>query len=749
MKKLLYIVLLALTAGQGYGQSLDQLISKADAAFNNSEFEKASTLYNKALEISPESSVLKEKLASLYMQPGKMMNTDMAMRYLEDAYKTGKMSPVMQARYVSMLESQRNFDKASEIFAASNRSSRVKNSLVGLADNSYYNRISAPKAGMILRNLREVNSEFSDFSPMFYRSGLSFVSTRTNRSNTGFKMNQIRENYSDLFTTNLTNVENQTFDKPTVMVGNKDLKYMQGPMTFTGDQNNMYLTRSFMNEGKEKALPSGADNRTVMLEIAKSTYNLNGNSTWSEAVPIVLNKAAAAQNFSYAHPAFLNPSGTEMIFSSNMPGGYGGTDLYYTYLIGADWSTPVNLGPEINTGGEEMFPYLAKDGTLYFASSGLPGLGGLDIFKATGSKSNFVNPENVGAPLNSPYDDFGLIARENGNEGYLTSNRPNGVGDDDIYYWKNPECMIALRVYDAKTKAPLPSSNVKIPCTGKSFVTDSRGMANVPCFNMATCDVAATSLGYNNKNMSLKNMGDVKVIEIPMDREAVATPGTPAGCRLIVLVLDKETNLPIEGADVNIKGLTSSDAVTGVTKNDGRVKISGVDANETYRVSASKSNDDGSKYIGNTETMSCRSAKDANGDIVAKIYLTRARVGSKFKIENIYYDLDKWNIKPRAAQELDNIVSIMKAYPTMEIEMGSHTDCRATIKYNEVLSGKRAASSMEYIISKGVERSRMTSKGYGESELTNGCACEGTLKSTCTEDQHQANRRTEFKILKF
>ena len=743
MKKNICILMVILVGSMSSNAQIEQLILKGDQAYRALDLEKAVSMYNKALEQSPESVVVKEKLAEVYLNPGTMFSTDMAMRYMEDAYKTGKMSNITQSKYISLLQSQRNFEKASEVILNSNRNNRTKNSLMNAADVSYYNRLSKAKSSIILQNLRDVNSEFSDFSPTYYRSGLAFITTRTNRNNTGFKFNQIRENYSDIFTTNLTIPATQSYDKPVSMLGNQDLKYMQGPVAFTGDQNNMFITRSFVRDDN-RARVSSEDRRTTMLEIARLS---NSNGSWSKATSIVLNNAADAQNYSYAHPTFLNTSGTEMIFSSNMPGGFGGSDLWYTKSEGSGWSTPINLGPEINTGGEEVFPYYGKGDTLYFASSGLPGLGGLDIYKTSGSLGSFSIPENLGAPFNSPYDDFGLITK-GGNEGYLTSNRPNGIGDDDIYYWSNPVCNRAVKVYDAKTNLPIPNATVKIPCTKKSYTTDGRGMFQVACFDTKTCELASTASGYYPKTVSLKSLGDVKVINIAMDKEAAAVDA-PSGCRFVITIVDKETNLPIEGANVNIKGLTTPDEANGLSKAGGRFKVTGMDQAEAYRISASKSNEDGSRYIGNAETFSCRMPKNANGDVVKAIYLTRAKVGSKFKIENIYYDSDKWNIKPRAAQELDNIVNIMKSYPSIEIEMGSHSDCPGSAKYNELLSSKRAASAMEYIISKGIDRQRMSSKGYGETELTNGCACEGINKSTCSEYEHQLNRRTEFKIIKF
>jgi outer membrane protein OmpA-like peptidoglycan-associated protein len=170
--------------------------------------------------------------------------------------------------------------------------------------------------------------------------------------------------------------------------------------------------------------------------------------------------------------------------------------------------------------------------------------------------------------------------------------------------------------------------------------------------------------------------------------------------------------------------------------------------NEFYEINATKTMPDGSRYIGLPESAICKELR--NGDSMVKIvYLRRTGIDTKIEIENILYDLDKWDIRPDAAIELDKIVSLLRQYPTMEIELGSHTDCRGTVNYNDDLSSKRAASCAEYIVSRGVAPIRLSSRGYGESQLKNGCACEGNIKSTCSEADHQKNRRTESKIIKF
>lgn len=721
-------------------QDIQQDMAKADQAYRNYDLSRAGKLYNAIAESYPDNAIVKEKLAALYLTPGAMYDKDMALRYMEDAFKTGRMSPAMSTKYASLLQAVGNFEKASQVFSGLNNLSPSKNTLAGSVNKAYYSSISTPSE-ITVKNLGDINSSTSDFSPTVYKDGIVFVSTRKNRANTGFDGNQVLENYSDLFQATLTNAKLQTFEKPTELLDNKDLKYMQGPVTFSEGYAIMYGTRSIVG-GNKNALQSTEDKRTVLLEIFKSTLNSKAGAGWGEAQAVVLNRGEGYQNYSYAHPAFLNGSGTEMIFASNMPGGFGGTDLYYTKLIGAEWSTPVNLGPEINTAGQEMFPFVGKDGTLYFSSNGLPGLGGLDCYKATGEQGRYSGVKNMGAPLNTPFDDFALVLREGNGEGYLTSNRPGGKGDDDIYYWKTNECVAKIKVYAAATGIAIPKATVKVVgAKPNTYTTDDQGILTVNCNQVKNSDVTASAVGFLNKKITIKELTSNKLISIPLDVDYTGK------CKFTIIVLDKATKEPIADANVSLRQLSTEEEVTGKSKADGSMKISGVEVNEMYEATANKVNEDGSKYIGNPEQLICTGKE--TGPVVKYIYLNRAKVGSIFKLDMIYYDLDKWAIKPRAALELDNVVSILKQNPTMEIEMRSHTDCRATKKYNETLSGKRAASSVEYLISRGISSSRLTSKGYGENELKNDCACEGTKKSTCTEDQHQENRRTEFKINKF
>jgi outer membrane protein OmpA-like peptidoglycan-associated protein len=220
------------------------------------------------------------------------------------------------------------------------------------------------------------------------------------------------------------------------------------------------------------------------------------------------------------------------------------------------------------------------------------------------------------------------------------------------------------------------------------------------------------------------------------------------GISLEVTVIDKKTREPIDQADVKLVNIVSTKQETQKTNPQGKA-VYNLEANFNYRIEGSKELPDPTvKYL-TVYTTASTVGKSAPATISVVIELERVTKGVAIKVENIYYDLDKWFIRPDAAKELDKLVKILLDNPTIEIELSSHTDCRATIKYNATLSSKRAQSAVDYIASRGVSINRMVAAGYGESHLINKCACEDKIVVPCTDEEHQENRRTEFKILKF
>jgi outer membrane protein OmpA-like peptidoglycan-associated protein len=249
-----------------------------------------------------------------------------------------------------------------------------------------------------------------------------------------------------------------------------------------------------------------------------------------------------------------------------------------------------------------------------------------------------------------------------------------------------------------------------------------------------------TKAGYLPNEITVETTDKPQNIKIPLVQEG--------GISLEVTVIDKKTREPIDQADVKLVNIVSTKQETQKTNPQGKA-VYNLEANFNYRIEGSKELPDPTvKYL-TVYTTASTVGKSAPATISVVIELERVTKGVAIKVENIYYDLDKWFIRPDAAKELDKLVKILLDNPTIEIELSSHTDCRATIKYNATLSSKRAQSAVDYIASRGVSINRMVAAGYGESHLINKCACEDKIVVPCTDEEHQENRRTEFKILKF
>ena len=808
MKKFQILILSLLLAGEliAQGMEVKEILKSGAVALSNYELEKAAKIYKDVLGLEPENTEAKEKLGLIYATPGPKQDinnaikyfgdafTSNAIKYYREAFTSGFMSPESILKYVNLLQSRSDYDKSRIVYNFYSNRGFSSNSLMRSIAADYYSKINDSNSTLSIKNVEDLNSPNSDFSPSYYRSGITFISTKKNRTSTGYRSDdEIVKNFTDIFKANLTNKVKGSFDASQLLLKAPNQKFMQGPLTFTDDYGVMYITRSTAKDGKSF---TKEDRRTVLMEICKVNYSKGEVENWDDITPIVLNRGEGYQNYSYAHPAFITGRGDEMIFASNMPGGFGGNDLWYSRLVGSEWATPVNLGPEINTSGDEFFPYVAKDGSLYFASNGLPGLGGLDIYKAARiGDIEYEKLENLGVPINSKYDDFGYIVDETGREGYLSSNRPGGKGLDDIYSWKTNEtpfeknledrCKLVVIVLDKETNRPIPNTYVNIRHTSSGVeiggIAKEDGSIKVKGISMnefyeinatKTMPDGSRYIGLPESFMSkgLRN-GDSIVKIVYLRRTGYLSSNRPVGkvlddiyywktnktqfekgledrCKLVVIILDKETNQPIPNAYINIRQTSSNEEIDGIAKVDGSIKVRGIRMNEFYEINATKTMPDGSRYIGLPESAICKELR--NGDSMVKIvYLRRTGIDTKIEIENILYDLDKWDIRPDAAIELDKIVSLLRQYPTMEIELGSHTDCRGTVNYNDDLSSKRAASCAEYIVSRGVAPIRLSCRGYGESQLKNGCACEGNIKSTCSEADHQKNRRTESKIIKF
>ncbi len=389
--------------------------------------------------------------------------------------------------------------------------------------------------------------------------------------------------------------------------------------------------------------------------------------------------------YSVAQPA-LNKQGNVMYFVSDMPGGYGGTDIYVSRKVGKDrWSKPENLGDKINTEGNEMFPFFdGTTGFLYFSSDGHNGLGGLDIYEAEMKDSCTCSYEvrNLGSPINSISDDYGFIFNSKHTNGYFTSNRAEGRGGDDLYKF----------IY-VDTKNPTEA--------GKNAADDKNK-------NGSASGDGSFGNGANGANGNF-NYGGAR------------------GSGMAFTVINSSNGEPVANASVRYNGATYTTDDNGDVVVPMPLKTRGDVSVEAFGYMPRQK---GFDYYNkrNNDTISL--------DIAA---------GKHIILRNIYYDYDKSDILPESANELDKVVAFLEANPDLTVELSSHTDSRGSDSYNLKLSEDRAQSAVKYIVSKGISASRIKGKGYGETKLLNECA----NGIECSEEQHRQNRRTEIYIPNF
>lgn len=426
------------------------------------------------------------------------------------------------------------------------------------------------------------------------------------------------------------------------------------------------------------------------------------NSTFQQVQPFMIKDVNTK---SWETHITTTTDGQNMYFVSDRPGGFGGRDIYrIVKLPDGSWSAPKNLGANINTAYDEDAPFIGADNkTLFFSSNGHLSMGGFDIFSAIRDDNNeWSNPINMGYPINRTGDDVFYTTTIDGRKGYFSSFRKEGYGEKDIYEIHNDELGI-------KNIAAL--RGIIKTAYNKPFPVDM------------TLSVKCTSCDIN----------EPKVVYPRLRDGTFFTSLEPCKEYVISYLRDNGKN----------EFFSETISTSCVVEYDEIYRDLLLDVDQMKFISPDDT-------IGRTyEVFSMEFHKH---DMIVGKDTMQVNIGNDLSklinINPIYFDLDKSNIRKDAAIELDKIVKVMNENPSMVIELGSHTDCRASIAYNNDLSARRAKSSAAYIKKRITDPKRIYGKGYGESKLVNDCGCEGTVVSDCTEEQHQMNRRTEFIIIK-
>jgi outer membrane protein OmpA-like peptidoglycan-associated protein len=310
-----------------------------------------------------------------------------------------------------------------------------------------------------VNNARNLNSASSEFGPVFYNEGVVFATDKVMTTEDEKKSGWAGHGYLKLVFADPKQKDDfyGDYNLPRLIPDLYTNGSNDGPATFSKDGNEVFITRTTKTTDKTKdASEEGQSNQLKIYSATKT------GDKWSKLKPFFFNSS----HYSVGYPA-LSPDGNSLYFVSDVEGGFGGLDLYVAIRDGANWSTPTNLGPIVNTFGDETFPFMADNGDLYFASDGHPGYGGLDIFVTRKVGNVWLNPQNLGRPINSSYDDFALAMYKNDSVGLFSANRPGGRGEDDIYTFRvvGPLPALTSQPAIAALQNPAPQKEGKPPVT--------------------------------------------------------------------------------------------------------------------------------------------------------------------------------------------------------------------------------------------------------------------------------------------
>ena len=641
-------------------QPLDNnsVMRKAIIEYQSLRFTSAIKELTRVLETDPENLVAQEMMAGSNRN---IKNYEAALNWYGKLCKQKSIKPEWALYYAEALANREKYEE-SELWYRNFLSLKPNDRRAEAFSNANMDAFSA-NAGEYSVVYSNLNTDASEYSPMYFKDGLLFISNREQKNRHVFQWD--KTSYSDMYVVN--DLGDITEGEPDSAKRAEKLKASRYTASYDRERSLMSLfssskvnegptnephllrgkVKSTYHEGPAVLLPEGSllftRNNYIGGKAGKSNEGVNklklytaSGTGWDKITSFPYND----NEYSTGHPA-ISRDGKVLVFSSDMPRGFGGTDLYYCVRTGEGrkWGRPVNLGPKINTEGHEQFPYLDKDGKLYFSSTGHPGLGGLDIFEVILKDLKPVGkPKNLGIDINSSSDDFGYIQDEEGKTGFYSSNRR---GNDDIYQFTRTAYTVTL-------KGQIVDANGNRPLEGSRIILRQNGIVD--------------TLKANAKGEFTR-------------------------------ILKKETDYELSGSKLSY------------VSRQNYISTNGIKIDSTINVVIKLNR---AENIQQWVMDNCVSLKKT------------------FTLKNIYYDLDKAVIRRDSQSALDEITEILRKNPEITIITASHTDSRATESYNRNLSLRRGEAARAYLIGKGIDGSRIEVKYYGKSRLLNSCV-EGVL----------------------
>jgi outer membrane protein OmpA-like peptidoglycan-associated protein len=773
-----------------------------DNAYDMFDFYTAVKQYNVALKKKKQVDSLHivQRLADSYRQLNDPFNAEI---WYGKLIEMGDKTPANRFWYAEMLRSNQKYEQSRKNYLEYKKDVPGDPNVADILEGLDRVKELSKDYGAYKIDLMEINSKASDFGPAFFpENQLLFTSNRFGKMDNSYTDNWSSKNFYQIYMASVSeNGGTQVSKVKTISPKKPNGRFHDGPAVFFPKTAELVFTRS--NYVNSKAKTSG-DKKTVMLKVYSMNFPRKSKKDKLITPPFNSN------DYSVAHPALNKTGDTIYFSSNMLGGRGGTDLYLSTFVGGdwtapVNLGSEINSRfeekfPYVAANGDLYFSSNAY--------GGLGGLDIYKTRRDENGK--WTKPENLGAPVNSNRDDFTFIINDENKIGYFASNREGGYGDDDIYHFTYDEDKIdykvTIKIIDAKTKKPIEIASILPNCIHRNkgdLITDAKGEKVLRFLSGTDCDFKIIKVGYKTKSVTITPKDKNKVVVVELEKEmirlivsvkdqetmkplrdvavSIRKNGQPIlafatgrdgtfettieqgsynvfspdyslirdkfnaeDADPVTNIIRKEFLIPRNNLVVNVP-LTANCFSSTVTITDiesGLVEQVMPNDKEEVRFDLRKNHKYAIEHNGRVDTISTYGLRP--GSVIEGP--CKFVVGQTWILNNIYYDLDKWAIRLDASRELDDLVTIMKENPTIKIDLSSHTDCRQTAKYNQFLSQQRAKAATDYLVKRGINQNRVKYQGYGESRLVNTCACEPTNESSCLEEEHQENRRTEVTV---
>ena len=654
-------LILVLFFFSGYTQSAKDLVQQGDLLYSKKDYKKALGFYLDALNLNPDDANVNLKVGMSYLYSE---TKSKAAGYIDKAYRLNpSINDDINYHLGVAFQNTNEFKKAIDQFESFKKKKKNLGEIADrkIAECRIADSLSQYELNVIIENIKPINSPYNDYSPLISSDAslLIFTSNRTEDE----RIAKAGTNYEDIF---ITRKSGNTWDTPKKISTNINQKYNDAAASLSPDGKTLFL---YYEEGAGD------------IYISK----LEGDQ-WTKPTP--LNKNINTSLF-WETSASMTADGKKLYFASNRNNGHGELDLYVSELDSkGDWGKAVNLGPKINTEGNEDAPFIHPDGvTLYFSSDGHPTLGNSDIFVSEFKAGKWQKPENIGWPINTwEYDGFFTISADK-KKGYFSTLKEGGLGDADVY---------SITFLEPKYK-PKPKP-VEV--------------------------VAHAKTQPKVEKPKVEDFVDPIVNESKAKRVVTVLRGK---------VIDENTADPLE-ATITLVDNTTKKVIAKITSNasSGDFELV-IPHGGNYGVATERAG-----YLFNSINFNLPKFAEYQ-EIDTHIIMVKAEVGSKVVLKNIFFDSGKSDFKAESLVELENINKLLAGNPNLKVQINGHTDNLGTAATNKVLSLKRATAVVDYLVSKGITASRLSAKGYGSDRPI--------VSNDDEEGGREINRRTEIEIL--